>query len=60
MKKKHAIDLPEGVCANLDDSELDIMINISLSLEPLWENALGKSWKKVMTREKLKQLYKKM
>ena len=60
MKNKHNIDLPVGICANLDDSQLDIMINISLSLEPLWENALGKSWKKVMTKEKLKQLYKKM
>lgn len=60
MKKKHNIDLPKGICAHLDDVEIDIMINISLSLEPLWQNALGKGWKKVMTREKLKELYKKM
>ena len=60
MKKKHDIYLPKGICAHLDDSEFDVMINISLSLEPLWENALGKGWKKIMTREKLKQLYKKM
>jgi 3-deoxy-alpha-D-manno-octulosonate 8-oxidase len=60
MKKKHNIKLPKGICANLDDSEFDIMINISLSLEPLWENAIGKNWKKVITRDKLKELYKKM
>ncbi|MCF8273536.1 MAG: iron-containing alcohol dehydrogenase [Flavobacteriaceae bacterium] len=60
MKKKHHIELPKGICANLDDSEFDIMINISLSLEPLWENALGKNWKKTITREKLKHLYQKM
>ncbi|MGZ0017385.1 iron-containing alcohol dehydrogenase family protein [Yeosuana sp. AK3] len=60
MKKKHHIELPKGICANLDDSELDIMINISLSLEPLWENAIGKNWKKRITREKLKSLYQKM
>ncbi len=60
MKKKHHIELPKGICANLDDSEFDVMINISLSLEPLWENALGKHWKKTITREKLKHLYQKM
>ncbi|MBJ6369420.1 iron-containing alcohol dehydrogenase [Snuella sp. CAU 1569] len=60
MKEKHDIQLPKGICANLSDQELDVMISISLSLEPLWENALGKNWKKVMTPKKLKELYKKM
>lgn len=60
MKKKHNIILPEGICADLSDREFDIMINISLSLEPLWENALGKNWKKLMTPKKLKELYQKM
>ncbi|MEP1488458.1 MAG: iron-containing alcohol dehydrogenase family protein [Algibacter sp.] len=60
MKAKHNIKLPQGVCANLSDKEFDIMINVALSLEPLWENALGKSWKKVITSEKLKVLYQKI
>lgn len=60
MKKRHHIKLPKGICANLNDSEFDIMINISLGLEPLWENALGKNWRKIITREKLKELYQKM
>jgi len=60
MKKKHNIVLPEGVCANLSDREFDIMINISLGLDPLWENALGKNWKKIITPKKLKELYQKM
>ncbi len=60
MKAKHHIELPEGICANLSDEEFNTMIDISLSLEPLWENALGKNWKKTMTREKLKDLYQKM
>jgi len=29
-------------------------------LEPLWENALGKDWKKIMTREKIKEMYQRM
>ncbi len=60
MKNKYNIELPKGICANLDDSEFDVMINISLGLEPLWENALGKNWKKTITRDKLKELYQKM
>lgn len=60
MKDKHNIDLPQSICANLSDKEFDIMIDVALSLEPLWENALGKHWKKTMTRNKLKELYLKM
>lgn len=60
MKEKHQIELPTGICANLSDADFDTMINISLRLEPLWENAIGKNWKKTITREKLKKLYQEM
>lgn len=60
MKAKHNIELPQGVCADLSDRELDIMINVALSLEPLWENAIGKKWKETITPQKLKELYLKM
>lgn len=60
MKAKHNISLPQGLCADLSDKEFDIMIDVALSLEPLWENAIGKQWKKTITREGLKALYQKM
>ena len=60
MKEKHNIKLPQGVCANLHDDEFDIMIDVALGLAPLWENAIGKNWQQVITREKLKNLYQKM
>ncbi|WP_298497803.1 iron-containing alcohol dehydrogenase family protein [uncultured Algibacter sp.] len=60
MKAKHNINLPQGICANLTDTEFNIMIDVALGLEPLWENALGKNWKKTITKEKLKSLYQKM
>lgn len=60
MKKKHNIKLPQGICKDLRDKEFDTMINIALSLEPLWENALGKNWKTIATSKKLKELYQKM
>ncbi|MDO6759554.1 iron-containing alcohol dehydrogenase family protein [Tamlana sp. 2_MG-2023] len=60
MKIKHNIELPQSICAQLSNDEFDIMIDVALSLEPLWENAIGKNWQKTITREKLKGLYQKM
>lgn len=60
MKTKHNIQLPQGICANLTDNEFNVMIDVALSLEPLWENAIGKNWKKIITREKLRSLYQQM
>ncbi|MCF7560661.1 iron-containing alcohol dehydrogenase family protein [Sabulilitoribacter multivorans] len=60
MMAKHDIELPKGICANLNDTQLDTMINVALSLVPLWENALGDGWKKIITPDKLKNLYLKM
>ena len=54
MISQHDIELPKGVCADLSEKDFDIMIDIALSLQPLWENALGKNWKKIMTPKKLK------
>ncbi|MCB0449402.1 MAG: iron-containing alcohol dehydrogenase [Confluentibacter sp.] len=60
MKQKHNIALPQGICSNLSDTEFDVMITIALNLVPLWENALGKNWKSIITPKKLKELYLKM
>jgi len=60
MTNKHHIQLPKGICGNLTDSDFDIMIKVALSLVPLWENALGKEWRTIMTPEKLKSIYRKI
>ncbi|NRA93663.1 MAG: iron-containing alcohol dehydrogenase [Psychroserpens sp.] len=60
MKQKHNIELPQGLCADLDKNEFDTMIRVAMSLEPLWENAIGKNWKQVITKAKLRSLYEKM
>jgi 3-deoxy-alpha-D-manno-octulosonate 8-oxidase len=58
--EKNKIEIPTGICANLTEAQFDEMINISLSLKPLWENALGSNWESIMTREKLRALYAKL
>jgi 3-deoxy-alpha-D-manno-octulosonate 8-oxidase len=60
MVEKNEIDLPVGICNGLTDEQFDTMINVSLGMKPLWENALGEDWEKIITREKLRALYEKL
>ena len=57
MVEKNNIEIPTGICKGLTDAQFDAMINVSLGMKPLWENALDKDWEKIMTREKLRALY---
>lgn len=60
MVEKHRIHLPQGVCANLTQNDFDILVNVALGMEALWENALGKDWKNIMTPERLQEIYQKI
>jgi 3-deoxy-alpha-D-manno-octulosonate 8-oxidase len=57
MVKLHNIEIPQGITKGLSDADFDKMIDVSLGMVPLWENALGKDWKEQMTRERLRKLY---
>ena len=60
MMRKNNITLPKQICKNLTTAQLDSMIDIALSLQPLWENALGSNWKNHITRQKIRELFLKM
>jgi len=60
MVEKNKIDIPEGICKGLSEDQFEKMIDVSMVMKPLWENALGKDWEKIMTREKLRKLYEKL
>ncbi len=60
MVEKNNITIPVRICKGLSDEQFDTMINVSLGMKPLWENALGKDWEKIMTRDKLRLLYEKL
>jgi len=57
MVAKHRIPLPREMTKGLDDHQMSEMIRVALSLDPLWQNALGPDWKKIMTPEKARELY---
>jgi 3-deoxy-alpha-D-manno-octulosonate 8-oxidase len=60
MVEKNKIDIPQGICKGLTDDQFEKMIDVSMVMKPLWENALGKDWEKKMTRDKLRALYEKL
>jgi 3-deoxy-alpha-D-manno-octulosonate 8-oxidase len=60
MVEKNKIEIPKGICKGLNDEQMETMINVSMGMKPLWENALGKDWEKKMTRDKLRTLFEKL
>lgn len=60
MVKKNHVEIPTGICSGLSDEQFDKMIDVSLGMKPLWENALGARWESIMTRKKLSALYEKL
>jgi 3-deoxy-alpha-D-manno-octulosonate 8-oxidase len=60
MVDKNKIDIPQGICKGVSDEQFETMINVAMGMKPLWENALGKDWEKIMTRDKLRSLYEKL
>lgn len=60
MVEKNGVDIPTGICKGLSDDDFEKMMTVSLGMKPLWENALGKDWEKIMTKDKLRSLYEKL
>ncbi len=56
MLEGHQAKLPQG----LTEDQFNEMIRVALSLEPLWENALGPNWQQQMPPERARSLYERM
>ncbi len=60
MVARHNIPLPREMTKRLGEHQMSEMIRVALSLDLLWQNALGSDWKKTMTPEKARDLYLRM
>lgn len=60
MVDKNNIEIPKNITKGLSDEDFDKMINVSLGMKPLWENALGRDWETIMTRDRLRKLYERL
>ncbi len=57
MMAYQGIALPRNVLRSATDEQVERMIDVALILDPLWENALGKDWKTIMTRDRIREIY---
>lgn len=57
---RNGFEIPTNVTKNCNEEEFEKMVDISLVLVPLWENALGKDWEEKISRDKIKELLKRM
>ncbi len=60
MVEKNKIEIPQHITKGLTDEDFNRMIDVSLVMKPLWENALGKDWEKTITRDRLRALYEQL
>ena len=60
MVEKNNIYLKRGVCKDLSDQQYNDLYNSSIIHEIPLKNALGSDFKKILTKEKIIELYKKM
>jgi len=60
MLDRQNVDLPRNVTRGVSPAQMEKMIDVALSLAPLWENCLGPEWKSEMTRERTRALYSRM
>jgi len=60
MAEKAGVDLPARVTAGLPERDMERMLDVSLGMAPLWENALGPDWREKMPRGRLRDLFGRM
>jgi 3-deoxy-alpha-D-manno-octulosonate 8-oxidase len=60
MVEKNRIEIPQHITKGLTNDKFETMINVAMGMKPLWENALGPDWEKIMTRDKLRMLYEQL
>jgi 3-deoxy-alpha-D-manno-octulosonate 8-oxidase len=60
MLRRHKIQLPVNVVRDIDKATMEKMVDMTLLMERPLDNALGSNWREILTREKIKELYRRM
>ncbi len=60
MQAIHKVDIPSGITSECTEAEFDQMVEISWALEHMWNNVFGPEWEKHITKEKIKELFRRM
>ena len=60
MVKRHHITIPENITKDISDADLEKMVDTTIALEHMWLHAFGEDWPRYMTREKAREIFKRM
>lgn len=60
LAERQGASIPEGVCRNLTDAQYDRLHAATIIHQKPLINALGESYKDILTREKTKEIFQKM
>ncbi len=60
MAEKQGIEIPKGIAKNLSDKEYEKLYNSSIVHEKPLTNALGNDYRKILTKEKVIELFRRM
>ena len=60
MLERQKVDLPQSVCANLSEEQFGMLYESTVVHEKPLINALGVDYKKVLTRERVREIFSRM
>ncbi|MCG8309802.1 MAG: iron-containing alcohol dehydrogenase family protein [Cytophagales bacterium] len=60
MVDHHNIDLPQNLSAGWTDEEISKMADVAYNLSHMWTHALGHDWEQKLTKEYLREVYRRM
>ncbi len=60
MQALQGVNIPSGITAGCTEAEFDQMVEVAWALEHMWNNAFGPDWEKHISKEVVKELFKRM
>ena len=60
MLERQKVDLPQSVCANLSEEQYGMLYESTVVHEKPLINALGVDYKKVLTRDRVREIFSRM
>ncbi len=60
MQAIQSVEIPANITSGCTEAQFDQMVEVSWALEHMWNNAFGPDWKNKISKEEIKDLFKRM
>ncbi len=60
MQAIQGVEIPANITAGCTEEQFDQMVEVSWALEHMWNNAFGADWRNKISKEEIKDLFKRM